>query len=253
MRVVLGVDPAWSSKNDSAVALAVDDGTGWRLSRIAPSFAAFVGSEDRNATFDSVLAFAEERAGHRIDVAAVDMPLATIDIAKRRASDSLVSSRYGGRGCAVHSPTAERPGPLASAFRDALARHGLPLVVTKREPVLSPCAIEVYPHVLLLALLDADYRVPYKVGRARSYWKGATASERRTLLLAWWRKILGALAASMTMSWTVPDAPQARELKALEDQLDALICVWGAIRYLEGQLVPLGDRESAIWCPLDLE
>ncbi len=250
MCVVLGVDPGWSAKNDSAVALAVDAGAGWRVTRVTPSFATFIGAEDRAlATLDAVLTFAEESAGHRIDVAAIDMPLATVDITARRASDDLVSSRYGGRGCAVHSPTTERPGPLAAVFRDALAKHGLPLAVTNRDSVASPCAIEVYPHVLLLSLLDAHYRVPYKVGRARSYWKSATPSERRANLLAEWRKVVEALERHLVVGFSIPDAPKPRELKALEDQLDALVCVWGAIRYLDGRLEPLGDERSAIWCP----
>jgi predicted RNase H-like nuclease len=38
-------------------------------------------------------------------------------------------------------------------------------------------------------------------------------------------------------------------MKALEDQLDALVCAWTAVEYLAGRLEPLGDETAAIWCP----
>jgi predicted RNase H-like nuclease len=41
----------------------------------------------------------------------------------------------------------------------------------------------------------------------------------------------------------------AREVKAYEDTLDAIVCAWVAICALEGQAKPFGDRDSAIWIP----
>ncbi len=84
----------------------------------------------------------------------------------------------------------------------------------------------------------------------RAYWKHvATAGARRVLLLEEWKKILAALEPDLGPSLFVPTAPRARELKALEDQLDALVGAWAGIEYLAGRLEPLGDAQSAIWCP----
>jgi predicted RNase H-like nuclease len=46
-------------------------------------------------------------------------------------------------------------------------------------------------------------------------------------------------------------APGTRvaDLKKIEDMLDAIVCSWVAIRALEGQATPFGDRDSAIWIP----
>ncbi len=45
------------------------------------------------------------------------MPLATTPITNRRAADTAISSRFGPKGCAVHSPSAERPGAMADQLR----------------------------------------------------------------------------------------------------------------------------------------
>ena len=68
-------------------------------------------------------------------------------------------------GCAVHSPSAERPGAMA----DRCAPTSPPLATPYqwRGPAAT-ALIECYPHVALLELLKRDYRVPYKVSRSAS-------------------------------------------------------------------------------------
>jgi predicted RNase H-like nuclease len=185
---ILGIDPGWAKQSDSGVALVGEPGK-WRTLRVAPSFASFVSvAPGAKVSLDAVLGHAAQLGGGTIDVAAIDIPLAATTIASRR-TDEEVSRRYGGRGCAVHSPTPARPGALADEYRHALTRAGLPLATTGTAPGTRPAALEVYPHVSLLRLMSADYRVPYKVGRARSYWKDiATAAARRTRLLLEWRR-----------------------------------------------------------------
>jgi predicted RNase H-like nuclease len=63
--------------------------------------------------------------------------------------------------------------------------------------------------------------------------------------------IIAALDQELGPSLSVPTAPRARELEALEDQLDALVCAWAGIECLAGRLEPLGDAQPAIWCPQD--
>ena len=76
------------------------------------------------ASMDTLLAAAAGLGGRPVDLIAVDMPLATEPISARRAADREVSRLFGGRGCAVHSPTKERPGRLADDLRSALAARG---------------------------------------------------------------------------------------------------------------------------------
>ncbi|MDW7774366.1 MAG: hypothetical protein SCH71_15885 [Desulfobulbaceae bacterium] len=41
-------------------------------------------------------------------------------------------------------------------------------------------------------------------------------------------------------------------LKRYEDALDALVCAWVGVKFLEGETQPLGDETAAIWCPRDV-
>ena len=98
------------------------------------------------------------------------MPLATTPITSRRAADTAISSRFGPKGCAVHSPSAKRPGAIADQLRTDFAALGYSLQTNGSNPP-APALIECYPHVTLLALLKRDYRVPYKVSRSTQYRK----------------------------------------------------------------------------------
>ena len=108
------------------------------------------------------------------------MPLATTTITSRRAADTAIASRFGTRGCAVHSPSAERPGAIADQFRADFAALGYPLH-TNGSDQRAPALIECYPHVALLALLNRNYRVPYKVSRSGQYWKAEQLTRRERI------------------------------------------------------------------------
>ena len=118
--------------------------------------------------------------------------------------------------------------------------------------------IECYPHVALLALLNRNYRVPYKVSRSAQYWKAEQPSmaERIRRLLEEFTAIHQAL--SQRISAIPLSLPQPSEvttlasLKPVEDMLDALICAWIGIEHLEGRTAGLGDATAAIWVPANL-
>ena len=120
---VLGIDAAWTEKEPSGVALLEDSPQGWRCVAIAPSYDSFLSlaegvpvawsMKSRGAVPDvrRLVAAAEKLLGaEELTVVTVDMPLSSEPIIGRRAADSAISKAYGGRGAAVHSPSAERPG-----------------------------------------------------------------------------------------------------------------------------------------------
>ena len=184
----------------------------------------------------------------------VDMPLATTPITSRRAADTAISSRFGPKGCAVNSPSAERPGAIADQLRADFAALGYPLHTNGNERS-APALIECYPHVALLALLTRNYRVPYKVSRSGQYWKSKHPSRHQRIewLLKEFHAIKDALDEHIR---GIPDfIPKPSEvttlasLKPVEDRLDGLICAWIGIEHLEGRTVGLGDDTAAIWVP----
>ena len=265
MPALLGIDAAWTPQKPSGVSLlSGDDRNGWYCVGLAPSYQAFVdvaagtpvdwGARPIGGPFDveRLLAAARALAASSIEVVAVDMPLSALPITGRRAADRCISRRFGGRGASAHSPSAKRPGPLSDSLRADLAAHGFPLMTTD-GPSRTPAVIEVYPHVSLLDLTGADYRLPYKAGKSHKYWPGVSCEERRHLLLRQFESILNHLSQHLNgIRLDLPaaaDVASFEELKRYEDALDSLVCAWSALCYLRGETRPCGDNTASIWVP----
>ncbi|MCQ0971321.1 DUF429 domain-containing protein [Paracoccus sp. TK19116] len=247
MRVVLGIDAAWTLHHPSGVALAVEEGA-WRLAGVWPSYAAFLNS-DVLPTTALLIARCVELVGAPPDLVTVDMPLSLDPITGRRASDTGVSRAFAARGAATHSPTALRPGPVADRLRADFAAAGYPLL-TKGQPGRLA---EVYPHPALIHLMGADRRLPYKVARAAKYRPLLPPQPRKQRLVEQWRAILDRLDCVLPGSSTMLALPDPQDrlaaLKAFEDQFDGIICAWVATEILDGRATAYGDDRSAIWVP----
>ena len=263
---VLGIDAAWTAHQPSGIALVQRTTAGWSCLAVAPSDEAFINQASgqawdpkQKATGSrpnpaALLQASQQLAGAKVSCVSVDMPLATTPIISRRAADTEISRRFGPKGCAVHSPSAERPGALADQLRADFAALGVPLQTSGSQQT-SPALIECYPHVALLALLNCSYRVPYKVSRSGQYWKAdqLTRRERMTRLLDQFHAIKAGLDAHIRgIPAFIPEPAEVTtlaSLKSVEDMLDGLICAWIGIEHLEERTVGLGDHTAAIWVP----
>lgn len=264
--LVLGIDAAWTAQQPSGVAL-VEQGThGSKCVAVSPSYDSFLALAEgipldwtvrpigSRPAMGPLLAAAERLGGRPVDLIAFDMPLSTEPICTRREADRQVSQVFGSRGCAVHSPTVHRPGNIANDVRESLQELGYPLKVAG-DPAGPEGVIEVYPHVALLALLQLDFRLPYKVSRSSQYWKAEQlpVAARIQRLLERFEQIRAALEQQIgSIALFLPasqDVASLASLKPLEDVLDALICAWVGMEHLHGRTRGLGDRTAAIWCP----
>jgi hypothetical protein len=198
MTAVLGVDAAWTAKNASGYALAEKIGGAWRLIAAAPNgeeFSRRCGFGGKGQGIAQALRCAKHVLNDRLpDLIAVDMPLSRQEITGRRASDLGVSKRFGAAKCATHSPSAERPGKVSGPFRIACEAKGYELIVVA-DPLPPLSLAEVYPHPALLRLMGARERVPYKVGKTKTYWPQASPEKRRAAVLDSLRNIVEALEA----------------------------------------------------------
>ena len=266
---VLGIDAAWTAHQPSGIALVQNTATGWSSLAVAPSYEAFIGQASGQAWDPQqkatgsrpnpaeLLQASKKITGAEVSCVSVDMPLATSPITRRRAADTAISSRFGPKGCAVHSPSAERPGAIADQLRADFAALGYSLHTSGSDPAAA-ALIECYPHVALLALLSRVYRVPYKMSRSGQYWKAEqlSRSERIERLLEQFQAIKARLAEHINGIPHFIPAPSEvttlASLKPVEDMLDGLICAWLGIEHLEGRTVGLGDDTAAIWVPQTL-
>jgi predicted RNase H-like nuclease len=265
---VLAIDPAWTADQPSGVVLLHEVVHGWQCSALAPSYEQFVTlangfpvdwSTDPTPTRPVVadLLGAAERMlkGSSVDLVTVDMPLSTSAISSRRTADNAISKKFGGRGCGTHTPSATRPGPISDVLCAEFRELGYPLATVTTPPGTSPALIEVYPHPALLVLMDAPYRVQYKVSKAGRYWPKVPPSERRRKLVEKWyeiRQALGETISGAELPLPTPDEAEhlrTSGLKRFEDALDALICGWVGVRYLDRHCTAFGDETAAIWTP----
>jgi predicted RNase H-like nuclease len=188
---VLGIDAAWTERNPSGVALITGAPGRWRYVAVAPSYASFVALADgRQVCWDApkfeggvpnaaeLLGAAGKLGKAGVDIVAVDMPLATVPIVGWRSADSAISREFGRYGCGTHTPSVTRPGPLSDRFRAEFEGMGFCLATQLSDLGRPRRLIEVYPHVALLKLLSAPYRLKYKVSKVRTYWPTAPADQR---------------------------------------------------------------------------
>jgi predicted RNase H-like nuclease len=263
---ILGIDAAWTAGRPSGVALLEEQGRRWHCVALAPSYAQFEGLAAGRAVdwqarppgsapdlADLLAASRKLLGGKSVQAIAVDMPLSLEPIRRRRAADAAVSRAFGAQGCAVHSPSAERPGALADRLRADAENLGYPLATAANSAGQTPALLEVYPHPALLHLLDARYRLPYKVANRRKYWPDAAPDERLARVRQQLDSIFCALQRELDgVPHDVPplaDIASAASLKAIEDSLDALVCGWVGTRYLAGRCRAYGDDTAAIWIP----
>ena len=184
-RAVLGIDAAWTPKQPSGVALAVEAENGWRLAAVEASYDHFLGrangtesSEKKTARLQAGCRRASRGRAHDLRPERrsrrVDMPMSRRPITGRQASrpSRLGALRRQGRG--THSARQERPGTISDKLRVEFEAEGYALCTAPPAQGL----IEVYPHPALIEFLKAERRLEYKAGKTGVYWPALSLDER---------------------------------------------------------------------------
>lgn len=261
-----GIDTAWTTNNPSGVALL--EKTNYSAPRVlsfAGSYAEFIsgatpifdGSGGVTGSWPDMadlLHRVRTIAGHDPDIISLDIPLSPDPITERRAADSIVSRLYGGKGASTHSPSAERPGPISAAIFAQLVDLTCAWVGCSRCDEISQF-VETYPHVVIIEMLELDYRLPYKVDKMTSYWPNLDNNERYKKLCSAMEILRNGMIeridglAEMLPEPSMLLGQPKRVWKKYEDILDALVCAWLGCEYLSGRAVAYGDATSAIWVP----
>jgi hypothetical protein len=83
--------------------------------------------------------------------------------------------------------------------------------------------------VALLALAQAERRLPYKAGKTTTYWKGVPREERCCRLISQSRDIVRMLDRYIDgVDLLLPDKrAKGKTLKETEDMIDSLVCALG--------------------------
>ena len=232
-----------------------------RVVAVASSYDDFISQSDDSAQMrpgrqasgqrptEELLDAAERLARKPVEVIVVDMPLSLDPITGRRSADQAISSTFGGRGCSTHSPSAERPGPISDKLRETAGQLGYSLITTSEQHA-TKALIETYPHPAILRLTGAAYRVPYKVDKRGKYWPDLTPPERTAAVARTLSLVLDDLkTVFIGIELAIDMAAGPGELKKVEDIIDALVCCWVGVQWLNGAAEPFGDEQAAIWVP----
>lgn len=263
LRAILGIDAAWTLREPSGVALVAEDARGWHLVAAEPSYQHFIarGADDDPPAkpngcvpdASELLIAAGKLSNCSVELIAVDMPISHAPVEGRRNSDNAVSRAYGARKCGTHSPNANRPGTISKLMSEGFLREGYPLLTSAPA---QRGIIEVYPHPAIVELTGAACRLPYKIGKIKSYWRKENLATGVALnrLFAQWQIIIDALDSEIhgvkDCLRPLPEFPVRRQLKAREDVIDAIVCAWVGACALTGRIQPpYGDQTSAIWIP----
>jgi predicted RNase H-like nuclease len=219
----LGIDFGWTSQPSGVARLGLADGC-LHLEELARL------QEPRQVT-DWVAA----GAGGGAAMVAIDAPTVIANATGMREADRAMHRYFGKQhaGCYpanLASPFAGRTLALAASLADLGFGHADRIVA--RRP--GRYQIEVYPHAAMLHLFQLPRILKYKKGRLAE--RRAGLARYRELLLERLPQHEPALCLS-----ALPEVPVGgAALKALEDQLDALLCAyigawwwyWGSARTL---------------------
>ncbi|NET38113.1 MAG: DUF429 domain-containing protein [Cyanothece sp. SIO1E1] len=161
-------------------------------------------------------------------IIAVDAPTLIPNQTGMRLPDRLAHKYFGRYDAGCY------PANLGRPFAERIVTFGLSLESRgfKHAPTIEPQAagryqIEVFPHPATVHLFGLDRILKYKKGKLAE--RRAELTKLRHYILA----ILPTLDPCLALvAHALPDVPlQGKALKALEDQLDSLICAYVAAHW----------------------
>jgi predicted RNase H-like nuclease len=210
----LGVDLAWQNA-PSGVALLELSGARLYLRHL-----------DRLGRRCEILPWLEGRIGGADCYIGIDAPVLVPNQRGMREADRLTHRLYGRQNAGAYPIHLGLPFvPQILAFVEELEAAGFQteLPIAPRER--GRRVFEVFPHASSVRLFQLSKILPYK--------KGPIAS--RIVALTQFRSLLGEKLAEREpkfQSKRLPEIPMGgKELKAVEDQLDALLCAYSAAHF----------------------
>jgi predicted RNase H-like nuclease len=242
----VGVDLAWADRARTGLAVLDADG------RLLVSGS--VGSDDEIAAFLADAGVGADAASRDV-VVAIDAPLVVRNATGRRECEAQVGRLFGAYDAGAHPSNRSRPY-LDPPRAERLARRFGWCVDPGQVPCAGvPVAVEVYPHPAMVSLFGLARVIPYKQkqGRELTSLRAATV-----VVLDHLERVCGAtLRLDDSVRWreirgTVTGAARKSELRAVEDEIDAILCAYLALLWgrRDARMEVLGDaRDGYIVVP----
>ena len=248
MPTFIGLDLAWTTKNESGICwLEGDSRENLRCTRLETKAC-------------ETAALAEEVVAARPEVVTIDAPIL---YSPERWAEGEVARRFGRYKIGAHSAHAAWRNGYRAGFdlANALERRGF---TCNPNPMLSrerhrPVAVEVFPHTIHVMLFGLDERLPYKrkKGRDTPFLRSVLLEYQGHLKALIERECPLVLEHSAVQEALDPANAQnvrGRSLKRLDDTLDGLTCAVSAWLMWDKpeEWEVLGDLNGYIVVPKDL-
>jgi len=217
----IGIDLAWSPRNPSGGAVLSASG------RVLTHTAA-LGDDAEIVDFVS-----QALPGHAPGIVAIDAPLAVPNEAGIRPCDRQVASRFG-RFHAAPYPANRKTLSRYGGLRTEAIRQRLEALGFRHDPNVGRLdddrrVMEVFPHPATVSLFHLERTLKYKARHSRPYELRWQELSRLRDHLASLRASTPPLHLSHDLGSLAIEGLRGRQLKAVEDTLDALICAYTAL------------------------
>ena len=230
----MGFDSAWSPANRGAIAAL----------RLEPDGATHAFGPERASFSEAEALVGAWSSGCDLLLVAIDQPTRVPNATGSRPVEGALRPVIGWLGSAIQPASRAR----ADLFGDHAPIWGfLERLALAHDPVAARgassgrFAVEVYPTVAAPAI-DPTFFGPKRRARVNP--------TRKTFALADWQRLATALAERLAAEGASDHARHAAALadivrprKAHQDALDALICLWIALRHRKGATWMAGDTE----------
>ena len=212
---VAGIDLAWGSRARTGVALTDEHG--------ALLKSASVTTDEQIADF---------LTGSSPTVIAIDAPILVTNGSGMRECERELSKDFRRSPAGTHPTNLSRPSmqPEPRAKRLVVA-HEWNTDVTVAPELITPVALEVYPHSSMVGLFGLDRVLEYKAKSGRTL--EMRKAQFATLMTLMVRHCNDAMHLTSNTRWhalatTAAQATKQSELNLIEDEIDAIFCAYVA-------------------------
>jgi len=212
-RVFLGIDLGWYGKPSGLAAFRCSGG-GLELSNIA-----------RVQDEKEILRWIGENAGAGTAVVAVDAPIIIRNKNSIRPAERALNAEFRRFHAGCHPANLARPfARYVLRFSAALESMGFAFRLRMAAQTPGRCQIEVHPHAASVSLFALPRIVKYKRGNRQQ--RGQELNRFRRLMLDHLPRMRPAV-----RNLALPRVPREGDTKAVEDQLDAVLCAYIAAHW----------------------
>lgn len=222
----VGIDLAWSPKNNSGIAIIEGNARHGRLVQVG------IAVSDKE-----IIRFVSECVGDKNALIAIDAPLVVPNMKGRRVAEALVGDLFRKYNAGAHPANRERLGAWSNGkIRGEVLVHKLERIGFIHDPYVEKARatrkiFEVYPHPSMVVLFGLSRILQYKAKPKRTHAFRVGEFEKYENLLGGLKRKNPSLSIENGVLGKKLGDFGVTELKRHEDMLDAIFCAYIAHYY----------------------